>query len=221
MAGKIVVAIDGPSASGKSTVGRHVASLLGFIYVDSGSLYRAVTWKAISAGADTSHEPEVAACIEGMDIRFMLKGLSIGLTIGGVDPASELRSETVTAQVSRVAAHPAVRKRVVQWLRSMVQFGNLVMEGRDIGSAVFPDAPFKFYMDASPEERARRRFLETEVLRQGQEVDAVRKSIDDRDAYDRSRPTDPLKVAEGSEVIDTTALTAEQVAEHIAARVRG
>lgn len=218
MNNSLVIAIDGPSASGKSTVARKVAEVLGFIHVDSGALYRGLTWSAISAGIKPDHTPELLSHVNGLDVRFDVKDRAVKFTINGCDPYSFLRSDLVRANVSTVAAVPEVRARVVQWLREMVRFGDLVMEGRDIGSVVFADSKLKFYLDADPVERARRRCNEL-AASEKTDLESVRQSLESRDRKDSGREAAPLKIAKGATIIDTTPMTIDQVVRLIVAEV--
>ncbi len=216
-----VISIDGPSASGKSTVARKVAEKLGWIYVDSGSLYRAVAWKAYKEGVDVEDADAVAVLANGIDMKFVVEGGAVTFAIDGVRPGNEIRVKSVNDIVSNVAAVAAVRERIVGWLRGMASLGGLVMEGRDIGSAVFPDARFKFYLSASAEERARRRHVEMRKKGIGEEdLSEVTESLKRRDAIDSSREKDPLRVPEGAEVIDSTGMSIDDVASLIACKVK-
>jgi len=215
-----VVAVDGPSASGKSTVARTVAQKLGWLYVDSGALYRAVTWRALQEGRDTSNFPDIAEFVKTVRMGFQVTDIAVSFTVDGVSLNAELRTEEINIHVSPVAANPDVRERVVAWLRSMLEFGDLVMEGRDIGTAVFPDTPHKFYLDASPEERARRRHAEMHGDEDVHSVEDVGRSLRRRDTIDSGRKKDPLKIAPGALVIDSTSLTVDQVGDLIVAAVR-
>lgn len=215
-----VIAIDGPSASGKSTVARQVAARLGRLYVDSGAVYRGVTWKALRDGVPTDNAERVAALLEGMDIRFFVAEGAVRFRIDGIEPGAELRTAALNEHVSKIAAMPAVRVKVVGWLREMTKLGALVMEGRDIGTAVFPQARFKFYLNASAEERARRRHAEIESGADKASMTAVKESLKRRDTIDSGRKMDPLRVAEGAEVIDSTAMGIAEVVELIAGRIK-
>ena len=214
-----VVAIDGPAASGKSTVARQVAAAVGSPYVDSGALYRGVTWLALENDTDPHDEAAVVALVDGAEITFFELDGAVRFRVDGRMLDSELRTEEVNGSVSVVAALPAVRTRVVGWLRGLTRFGKLVMEGRDIGTAVFPDAPHKFYLDASPEERARRRHAEMSNESDGPAEDLVRASLQRRDKVDSSREMDPLKVADGATRIDSTGMGIEDVVAVILDRV--
>ncbi len=220
MPGKVrVIAIDGPSASGKSTVARKVAASFGWLYVDSGALYRGITWKALEDGGDPSNAAEVVAFVGRLKIDFFVAGGAVRFRIGGVEPVAEIRTDRVNERVSEVAAIPQVRAAVTDWLRGMRRFGTLVMEGRDIGTVVFPDADMKFYLDASPEERARRRHAETRTAVPN-DVGRVMVSLQNRDRKDSARATAPLRTAPDARVIDTTGLTVDQVVAGIVETIR-
>ena len=214
-----VISIDGPSASGKSTVARKVAAKLGWIYVDSGALYRAVAWKAHRDAVDVKDVAAVEGLARDLTMEFNITDGAVSYTIDGVDPGDEIRLKSVNDIVSNVAAVPLVRELVVGWLRGMTQLGKLVMEGRDIGTAVFPDARWKFYLNASSEERARRRHVEMEEKGIGEDLNAVAKSLQNRDEMDSTRKIDPLCIPEGAEVIDSTGMEADDVAEMIATSI--
>jgi CMP/dCMP kinase len=216
-----VIAIDGPSASGKSTVARRVASALGLRYVDSGALYRGVTWLALREGVPPEDAAALERLLERADVRFGVADGAVRFTLNGTDPGLALRGADVNANVSEVAAAPAVRHRVVAWLREMRALGGLVMEGRDIGTRVFPDTPYKFYLDASPEERARRRHAEDAGRGSAASLGTVQASLQHRDRIDTSRRADPLKVAPGATVIDSTGMEIDDVVAVVCRAVGG
>lgn len=208
-----VIAIDGPSASGKSTVARRVAARLGRLYVDSGALYRGLTWRTLEEGRDPAVPAETLAVLKGLPIEFFVADGAVRFKIGGCEPVAEIRGERVNERVSLVAAVPEVRAQATAWLRDMTVHGALVMEGRDIGTVVFPDARFKFYLDASPEERARRRQGELA----GTDVGRVMASLQTRDRQDSGRSTAPLRVAPDARTVDTTGLSIDDVVDRIVA----
>ncbi len=214
-----VIAIDGPSASGKSTVARKVAERLGRVYVDSGALYRSIAWKAMSTGCEAGNPAGIVAALGVMNVECVVVNRAVRYRVDGYEPAAEIRTEQVSGYVSAVAAVPEVRAAVTKWLRGMTKFGPLVMEGRDIGTVVFPDARAKFYLDASPEERARRRSVELAAPGGQADVTRVMSALADRDRRDRGRKTAPLAVAGDARVIDTTGLGIDQVVEAILYRV--
>ena len=213
---KTIIAIDGPSASGKSTVSRRVAEELDFCYVDSGALYRGLTWLCLRAKPPRLNQGDILPVLEQVRTEFFLDGRAVRFTLDGMDPWPALRSEAVVEHVSAVAAIPEVRAWAVERLRGMTMFGDLVMEGRDIGSVVFPETPFKFYLDADEAERARRRLLEIDAA----DFSLVKSSIERRDRLDSSRKAAPLRVAEGALVIDTTGLDVDGVVRKILDKLR-
>ena len=216
----ITVAIDGPSASGKSTVARRSAEQLGFSYVDSGAFYRGLTWKALREGVDFSMPERVAELTHVIKLDLYLHNRVVMFTIDGDDPTDQLRSEPVRERVSDIAAVPEVRAYLVQMLRSTTRFGHLVMEGRDIGTVVFPHSMYKFYLDADPEERARRRYLEILEAEGASDVGAVMDSLKRRDYKDANRKTAPLQIALGAKVIDSTTMSIDDVVSLVVQAVR-
>jgi cytidylate kinase len=215
-----IVAVDGPSASGKSTVSRRTAQAVGFIYVDSGALYRGVTWKCVKDGVDVKDSQAVTNLLIRMNMELVLRDSSVGYLIDGEDPGQEIRAEPVRERVADIAAQQSVRVYIVEKLRLMTKFGNLVMEGRDIGTVVFPDTPFKYYLDADPEERARRRAAEIKLQDGSDDVGAVLSSLRRRDQKDSSRATAPLQIALGAKIINSTGMTIEQVVDTIVADLK-
>ncbi len=216
-----VVAVDGPSASGKSTVSREAAKALQVMYVDSGAMYRGLTWKAVREGVDVKNAQAVIDMMGGVNWEIFVEDLILRFTIDGDDPTDHLRSEPVRERVADIAVIPEVRQFMVDRLRETATFGSLVMEGRDIGSVVFPDAAFKYYLDADPEERARRRHLELLETEGKGNVDEVLNSLARRDKIDSTRATAPLQIPLGAVVINTTAMSIEDVVQRIVADVNG
>jgi len=206
-----VIAIDGPAASGKSTVAKQVAAKRGWLYVDSGALYRAMTFCVLERVPAPSEAVVIAAAAEAIDAEFIIEEGRVAFRMDGAARGEELRTERINQQVSVVAAVPEVRAKVTAWLRGMRELGDLVVEGRDIGSAVFPDAEWKFYLDASAEERARRRHREMSGDAADGDVAAVAASLTRRDRMDSGRKVAPLKSADGAHHIDSTGLGIEDV----------
>ena len=190
------IAIDGPAASGKSTLARILSQRLGLIMVNSGSMYRAVTWKVLHQGIDPNDRDAVVQALRDMELECGVDGLASTVKVDGVDPGDELRSEEVNSHVSAVSAIPEVRECLVSLQRDYLKLGDVVMEGRDIGSVVFPETPYKIYMDADPHVRATRR----------EEVGEV-DSVVDRDRAVSGRETAPLKIAESAAILDTSGHT--------------
>lgn len=218
--GVVVIAIDGPSASGKSTVARESARALGFNYVDSGSVYRGITWKCLREQVPTDQPSAVLDLMSRIKLDLFVEEHAVKYSFDGEDPGAQVRSVPVQERVSDVAAIPEVRQIVVGLLREATRFGHLVMEGRDIGTVVFPDTPFKFYLDADPEERARRRHQE--MLRSASDttVDNVLDSLRRRDQKDSMRKAAPLQIALGARVIDSTTMAVGDVVKLVVEQVR-
>jgi len=214
-----VIAIDGPAASGKSTVTRGAAGKLGYFYVDSGALYRGVTYVALKKKIKNSDISTLISMANDIKMDFYVEENAVKFSIDGAKLDRELRTDDINENVGPISAVPEVRAKVVEWLRSLVKYGNLVMEGRDIGTAVFPDAKYKFYLDADPAERARRRHAEI-TGDKNRTVESVKDSLSRRDKVDSSRKTAPLKAANDAFVINSTNMTAEQVVDMIIDRVR-
>ncbi|MEI6891301.1 MAG: (d)CMP kinase [Pontiella sp.] len=214
------IAIDGPSASGKSSVSKGVAAELDIMYVDSGALYRGVTWQALRKGVDTSDAAAVIDCMLNAEWDFFMQDGASTFSIDGDVPVRELREKEVRENVALVAMIPEIRKFVVESLQSLENFGSLVMEGRDIGTVVFPDSPYKFYLDADPEERAMRRYRELEKAGESEKAEEVMASLKKRDQIDATRKTDPLVVAPGARVINSTSMSLEEVIRAVVDMVR-
>ena len=213
-----VIAIDGPSGSGKSSTSRRVGATLGFLHVDSGALYRIMTWQCLVQGVDTSDPEAVAAFADRVAIDCRAEGDSIVYYVNGELPGDRIRTPEINAHASQVATVKAVRDRITAILRGLVSFGDLVVEGRDITTAVFPDTPARFYLTASAEARAMRR--QKEEVDKGianQSAEAVKASLLARDAIDSTRKYAPLKKADGVFEIDSTTLTLDQVVETVIA----
>ncbi len=205
-----VIAIDGPAASGKSSVARALARRLRFRYVNTGAMYRAVTWLAVSRGVPPADTTAVRAMLDStvIECAFDATGEST-ILLDGMDPTPHLNDASVTASVSTIASIPEVRRRLVAKQRECCTETDVVMEGRDIGSAVFPETPYKFYIDATLDVRAERR------RRQG-----VPDRIEARDRQDSSRPMSPLIIAEDAHVVDSSHLTIDGVVGEIIGRLK-
>jgi cytidylate kinase len=202
-----VIAIDGPAGAGKSTVGRALAERLDVGYLDTGAMYRAMTFAALRRGVAVGDHDGVAAIAP--DVRMSIEDGRV--TVDGVDATAAIRGRDVTDSVSQVAANPVVRNVLVERQRAWVaRHGGGVVEGRDIGSVVFPDADLKLYVTASPRVRAERRVREI-----GGDVGEVEAAIILRDRFDSSRDHSPLTEAEGAIVVDTTGMTIDEVVDHI------
>src|SRR5215217_4692674 len=203
-----VIAIDGPAASGKSSVARELGRCLRFVYVNSGAIYRAITWHILEKGMRAQDADRIAEALESAAITCWVRDSESRILVNNIDAADHLRDDRVNEHVSRVSRLPLVREIVGEKLHELARMNDLVVEGRDIGSVVFPDTRYKFYVDASPEVRLRRRAAQGE-----------RDEIALRDHDDFSRAVSPLVTAKNADVIDTSHLTVDEVVREILARL--
>ncbi len=219
----LIIAIDGPAGVGKSTIGGLLAKSLGYQFINTGEMYRALTWKGLEGGVDLDDLDAVLALAKKISWEFKPVeegGTTLKTYIDGVPVTMQIREERVSVNSSRVAANAGVRKFLSKLQRDLGEDGAIVMEGRDITTHVFPDADAKIYLDASPEERASRRYRQLKAA--GQEADraAILSAILKRDLNDLKREINPLKQAADALVIDSTHLTMRQVADKILRHVR-
>ena len=214
-----IIAIDGPAASGKSTLGLRLARHLGYRFFDTGIMYRAVTWLALDRGLDMHDEALITRLAEEAHIDILLPsrddGRASDVTVNGRDITWETRSRGVDANVSIVAAYPGVRHALLDQQRRVGRQGRVVMVGRDIGTVVLPEADLKVYLDASAEERARRRYDEILARRGTADYDEILAMVRERDRVDSTRSEAPLRTAEDAVVLHSDDMTAEQVFERV------
>lgn len=215
------VAIDGPAGAGKSTLAKQAAKELGFLYVDTGAIYRTVALKALRAGVDTSDASQVIPLLSGLDIR-MDYGPDGGqrMFLDGEDVSQAIREHRVSGLASQVAAVPEVRSFLLDYQRRLAREEDVVMDGRDIGTVVLPQADVKIFLTAAPEARARRRLLELEQRGQQAEFDEILRDIIQRDDQDRSRAVAPLRQAEDAVLLDTTQLNLSQSLQALLALIK-
>lgn len=205
-----VITIDGPAASGKSSIARLVAKRLGFTYVNTGNMYRAVTWAVVNAGVDPSSAEAVRSVAAALTLESpIVEGRTLVSVAGRALTDAELNSDAVNKAVSHVARVPEVRERLVADQRALAAAGPLVMEGRDIGSVVFPDSPHKIYVDASEEVRASRRNAQGHA-----------DQVAERDRLDKQRKTSPLVIPEGAKVIDNSHITLDEAVAQVLAALK-
>ena len=211
---KRVIAIDGPAGAGKSTVAKIVAEKLGYTYIDTGAMYRAVAWKTLQQSSEATDEAILRA-VEGIDVRLACTDSGTRVTVDGTDVTGEIRTPEVTHIVSRVAALGPVREKMVELQRAMAADGAVVMDGRDIGTNVLPNADVKIFLTASVEERARRRYDEMKERGYAVDFDDLKKEIASRDKQDSERAISPLRQAEDAILLDSTALSIDAVVARI------
>jgi cytidylate kinase len=209
----LVIAIDGPAGAGKSVTSQRLAARLGYRYVDTGALYRVVGLLAWEQGVDLDDEEKLRAVCTGLEIRFEPGPQGVRLLVNGRDVTSETRRPEIGQMASQVSAQRAVREQLLVLQRGLGAEGGVVMEGRDIGTVVFPDAEVKFFLDAVPQERGRRRFVELKNKGMDVTLEATLREMEERDRRDSSRAHAPLRRADDAWVIDTTALTTDAVVE--------
>lgn len=212
----LIIAIDGPSGAGKGTVARTLAARLGYTHVDTGAMYRAVAWLADHQGVDLSDEDSVTAIADAATFE-----LGARIAVDGHDITQAIRTPEMDAAAGRVARHPKVRQSLVRRQRDYARAGGLVMEGRDIGTVVFPDADVKVFLDASAEERARRRASNpAHASSRDGRVEAVATALAERDRLDSTRKASPLTMAADAVRIDTTGMPIDDVVERVLALVK-
>ncbi len=215
----LVIAVDGPSGAGKSTTARLLADRLCYIYIDTGAMYRAVGWKAKQEGIDPKDEEKIADLCRRTEVTIRQDKNNSSFYVDGQDVTGEIRTPEMGMMASAVSKSPAVRARLLTLQRELGKKGGVVMDGRDIGTVVFPDADVKFYLDASAEERGRRRYRE--LKDKGMDVDLMRitQEIRDRDKQDSSRSLAPLRRAENALLIDSTVLSIDAVLEKMLSEI--
>ena len=211
---KLVITIDGPAGAGKSTISKMLATSLGYIYLDTGAMYRAVAVLARRAGqANPLNETLLEKICSGLDLKFVNDNGKLRLLANGGDITEEIRKPEITSLASAVSAKAIVRERLTKIQREMGGRGGVVLEGRDMGTVVFPDADVKFFLDASPEIRSQRRYMELKAKGEGVTFDEVHEQMLVRDSNDQSRQLAPLKPAADAIVVDSSNLQIEEVVQ--------
>lgn len=212
------IALDGPAGSGKSTIAKMLAKELGITYLDTGAMYRAVAYYMLSNNIDVSNEVDVEKALPSISIEMKDEGRQIVL-LNGEDVAGKIRTPEVSKSASTVSKHPCVRLKMVELQRSIASKTSMVLDGRDIGSFVLPDAEYKFYITADIDVRAKRRYLELKD-KENTTLEAIKENMVARDKQDSERELAPLKVAEGAYVIDTSNLSIEQVLDLVLKKIK-
>jgi CMP/dCMP kinase len=217
---KLAIAVDGPSASGKTTTAKVVAQRLGYLHIDTGAMYRALALKAFRENVSLNDASQLEAFLGRTSVGCVARAGSCRVLLDGVDVTDEIRESDVSLRSSEIAALPQVRRWLVARQRKLAAGGGVVMEGRDIGTVVLPNADLKIYLDAASEERAKRRWLEERGTERGRPRQEVLKEIEERDHRDMTRENSPLEVAPGAVRIDTTRLTVDEQVEEVLRQVK-
>ena len=213
------IAIDGPVGAGKSSIADQVAARLNILHLDTGAMYRAVGLHALRTGADVADESAMAALAEAIDVQVRYEGGAQRTLLFGEDVSELIRTGEVSAAASAVSRWPAVRRRMVRAQQELARQTDMLIDGRDIGTVVLADAPVKIYLTATPEERARRRYLQQLEKGDTTPYEQVLRELNARDAQDMNRKTDPLRQAQDAVLLDSTGMTADEVVDAIVRRV--
>jgi len=216
----LIVAIDGPSGAGKSTLAKRVAREFGFMYLDTGALYRALGLKVLRQGAEVADDARMAQLVEATDIDLTERDGHLEVFLDGEEVSALIRTPEVSQMASRVSALKAVRLKLFELQRALARRGSVVAEGRDIGTVVFPEAEVKIFLDASAKERARRRSEELRAAGRAVGIEETQREMEERDRRDRERELAPLRKAEDALTIDSSSLDAEAVAERVIKKIR-
>ena len=214
------IAIDGPAGAGKSTLARRTAAALGFRYVDTGAIYRTVALKVLWEKADPADPAQVVPLLEGLEIHVGYEDGVQKMYLEGEDVSGAIRRHKVSGAASQVSAIPEVRSFLLEFQRKLARESSVVMDGRDIGTVVLPNADVKIFLTAAPEARARRRLLELEQRGEAANYDAILHDIRERDRQDETRPIAPLRRADGAALLDTTQLNLEQSCDRLLSLVK-
>ena len=220
MVKKYVIAIDGPAGVGKTSTSKLVAGRLGYLYVDTGAIYRAIAWKSLQEKVKPSDKKRIKEMLKKMKLQIKPRNNKMRIWIDNRDVTDRLRTRNVTERSSVVAAIKEVRKYLISIQRKVGAGGGVVMEGRDIGTVIFPDSPYKFFLDASIDMRAKRRHLELKKQGKNIKLSQIKKDITARDRRDSTRKTSPLLKAEDAVVIDSTNMKLKEVVNCIVSRIK-
>lgn len=216
----MIIAIDGPSGAGKSTLAKKLAADLGFIYLDTGAMYRALALKILRQGVDLADDQKLAELVNSTSVDLQCDRAELKVLLDGKNVASEIRTPAVSQMASKASALKLVRDRMLELQRRLGERGSVVAEGRDIGTVVFPDAQVKIFLSASAAERARRRCAELRAAGQPVDLDVTLREIEERDQRDSERALAPLRKADDALVIDSSNSTADEVAACVLAEIR-
>ena len=212
---KIAIAIDGPAGAGKSSISKVVANELGYLYIDTGAMYRGVTWAVLDSNVDVNNQKEVEALLPSLDLTLEPTASACKVFVKGQDVTDLIRQQQINENVSTIASYKGVREYLVERQQAMAAVGGVILDGRDIGSVVLPDAELKIYLTASVDARAKRRWLEVQGTSNEQPLEDIKKNVESRDEMDKNRDESPLVCVEDAIVVDSSNMTFDETVEHI------
>ena len=212
---KIAIAIDGPAGAGKSSISKVVANELGYLYIDTGAMYRGVTWAVLDSHVDVNNQKEVEALLPSLDLTLEPTASACKVYVKGQDVTDLIRQQQINENVSTIASYKGVREYLVERQQAMAAVGGVILDGRDIGSVVLPDAELKIYLTASVDARAKRRWLEVQGTSNEQPLEDIKKNVESRDEMDKNRDESPLVCVEDAIVVDSSNMTFDETVKHI------
>ena len=212
---KIAIAIDGPAGAGKSSISKVVANELGYLYIDTGAMYRGVTWAVLDSHVDVNNQKEVEALLPSLDLTLEPTASACKVFVKGQDVTNLIRQQQINENVSTIASYKGVREYLVERQQAMAAVGGVILDGRDIGSVVLPDAELKIYLTASVDARAKRRWLEVQGTSNEQPLEDIKKNVESRDEMDKNRDESPLVCVEDAIVVDSSNMTFDETVKHI------
>lgn len=212
---KIAIAIDGPAGAGKSSISKVVANELGYLYIDTGAMYRGVTWAVLDSHVDVNNQKEVEALLPSLDLTLEPTASACKVYVKGQDVTDLIRQQQINENVSTIASYKGVREYLVERQQAMAAVGGVILDGRDIGSVVLPNAELKIYLTASVDARAKRRWLEVQGTSNEQSLEDIKKNVESRDEMDKNRDESPLVCVEDAIVVDSSNMTFDETVEHI------
>ena len=212
---KIAIAIDGPAGAGKSSISKVVANELGYLYIDTGAMYRGVTWAVLDSHVDVKNQKEVEALLPSLDLTLEPTASACKVYVKGQDVTDLIRQQQINENVSTIASYKGVREYLVERQQAMAAVGGVILDGRDIGSVVLPKAELKIYLTASVDARAKRRWLEVQGTSNEQSLEDIKKNVESRDEMDKNRDESPLVCVEDAIVVDSSNMTFDETVEHI------
>lgn len=212
---KIAIAIDGPAGAGKSSISKVVANELGYLYIDTGAMYRGVTWAVLDSHVDVKNQKDVEELLPLLDLTLVPTANACKVFVKGQDVTNLIRQQQINENVSTIASYKGVREYLVERQQAMAAVGGVILDGRDIGSVVLPKAELKIYLTASVDARAKRRWLEVQGTSNEQSLEDIKKNVESRDEMDKNRDESPLVCVEDAIVVDSSNMTFDETVEHI------